>query len=91
MICTTVKQGVDCPFMTADGCSYNGGICCEIVDQCKGCKRSTQYSNAWYCTTCPEPAVKWKNGNCNMASHIMIAKKEVTKINPIKASKRSRK
>jgi hypothetical protein len=91
MICTTVKQGVDCPFMAAGGCSYNGGICCEIVEQCKGCKRSVQYLNAWYCSTCPEPVVKWKNGNCNMASHVLVAKKETAKINPLKASKRSRK
>jgi hypothetical protein len=90
MLCTTVRTGVECPFMKASGCSYNGGICHEIVDRCNGCKRIIEFSGKMYCTACPDPSLKWKNGNCNMASHVVAAAKETTKINPLKASKRSR-
>lgn len=92
MICTTVRQGMECPFMTAKGCSYNGGICCEIAEQCNGCKRTIEFSSSWYCTACPDPKLKWKNGNCNLASHVVSAVKEAAaKVNPLKASKRSSK
>ncbi len=91
MICTTVKNGVDCPLMTARGCGYTGGSCHPVVEQCNGCKRVNEYDSGLYCTACPEPAVKWKNGNCNLASHVTAAETGAkTKINPLKASKRAR-
>jgi len=75
--------------MTKKGCSYNGGICHKIVDQCNGCNRSTEFSSGWYCTSCPDPSLKWRNGACNFASHISTAPAATkTKINPLKASKR---
>jgi hypothetical protein len=89
MICTTIRNEKECPFMTAQGCSYNGGICHVIVEQCEGCKRSEKFPSGWYCNACPDPSVKWKNGNCNLATHvssIVVGKK--AKVNPIKASKR---
>ena len=78
--------------MSAKGCSYNGGICHEIVEQCNGCNRTRELSNAWYCTACPDPSLKWKNGNCNLATHVKTATtvESATKINPLKASKRAR-
>jgi len=91
MICTTIKEGMECPFMSTDGCSYNGGICHQITEQCQGCNRGSEYSSGWYCTACPEPEMKWKNGNCNLASHVSSASVgSKTKINPLKASKRAR-
>lgn len=91
MVCKTVRQGVECPFMTHNGCSYNGGICHEIVEECNGCNRSSEYSSGWFCTACPDPATKWKNGNCNMATHVTKTAASTTgKINPLKASKRSK-
>lgn len=91
MICETVRKGQDCPFMTAKGCSYTGGVCREIVEQCDGCSRTTQFDSGWYCTACPEPKKRWKNGNCNMATHIKATAEAGTKINPLKASKRASK
>ncbi len=91
MICTTVRKGYDCPFMTAKGCSYNGGRCYEIVEACKGCSRMTEVETGWYCGAFPEPALKWKNGVCNMATHVKAAETATqAKINPLKASKRAR-
>lgn len=78
--------------MTAKGCTYNGGLCHEIVEQCNGCNRTTEYSAKWYCMACPEPAVRWKNGVCNMASHVKAeTNSNAAKINPLKASKRANK
>ena len=89
MICATIKKGLECPFMTAKGCSYSGGLCHEIVEQCDGCKRGVQLESGWYCSACPDPAAKWKNGNCNPASHVStMSEAAKVKLNPLKASKR---
>ncbi|GBC59084.1 hypothetical protein DENIS_0014 [Desulfonema ishimotonii] len=89
MICTTVRNGIDCTFMTKKGCSYNGGSCHEIVEQCKGCNRIIEFDSVSYCGAAPEPALKWKNGICNLATHVKAAAATTqTKINPLKASKR---
>ncbi len=91
MECTTIRKGSECAFMTAKGCSYNGGMCREIVEQCKGCGRTAEIASGWYCSVCPEPSVKWKNGNCNLATHVSAAETGTKqKINPLKASKRAR-
>lgn len=75
--------------MTAKGCNYNGGICHEIVEQCEGCNRRLAFSDGWYCSSSPEPIQKWKNGNCNLATHVStVAKSTAQKLNPLKASKR---
>jgi len=91
MICTTVRNGKECPFMTQKGCSYNSGSCHEVVEDCEGCNRKVEVSGGWYCQSFPEPALKWKTGRCNMASHIAAAAAADAKINPLKASKRQSK
>ena len=89
MICTTLREGMECPFMTTSGCSYNGGICHEITEQCNGCNRSSEFSSGWFCTACPDPELKWKAGKCNMATHVVSESNGTkAKINPLKASKR---
>lgn len=88
MICETIRKGSECAFMTPKGCNYNGGACHEIVESCNGCNRTAEMSSGWYCSTCPEPALKWKHGQCNMATHIAAAVTDKQKINPLKASKR---
>ncbi len=89
MVCTTVRNGQECPFMAKQGCSYNGGICHEIVAQCEGCDRKLSFSDGWYCASSPEPTLKWKNGNCNIATHVStVGKGTAQKLNPLKASKR---
>ena len=90
MICTTIREGKECPFMSAKGCSYNGGICHEIIEQCDGCNRKLEYQAGWYCSACPDPALKWKIGNCNLASHVAsTTSQSKAKINPLKASRRA--
>ncbi len=90
LICSTIKKGTECLFMTAKGCSYKDGMCYEVIEKCEGCKRKTELPSGWYCAACPEPSIKWKDGNCNLASHIVFEpKKAKAKINPLKASKRS--
>lgn len=89
MICTTVRNGEHCTFMTARGCTFNGGSCSQVVESCTGCGRSRQYETGWFCSAAPDPGLKWKYGSCNLATHITTSiKDEKAKLNPIKASKR---
>jgi len=91
MICTTVKNGTECVFMTKKGCSFNGGVCHQTVDPCNGCNRAVEYTAGWYCTACPDPSLKWKNGTCNLATHVAKATGPAqAKVNPLKASKRGK-
>jgi len=91
MVCQTVKLGTECIFMAKNGCTYNGGMCYPIVDQCRGCDRVVEYPSGLYCKSYSEPQLKWLHGPCSLATH---AKKlqdrvETKKINPLKASKRN--
>ena len=91
MICQTVRKGSECVFMTAKGCGYNDGLCREVVEACKGCNRASEIETGWYCSACPDPAIKWKTGSCNLATHLSsTAAGAKQKVNPLKASKRSR-
>jgi len=88
--CETVKAGLECVFMTKSGCGFNGGSCHEIVENCEGCDRILDLPSGKYCRTYPDPALKWKNGRCNFATHVKTGSgKTSVKINPLKASKRS--
>ncbi len=92
MICTTIREGTDCSFMTQKGCSFNGGQCDTAVEQCEGCRFLVEFPKGKYCQVFPDPASKWTFGMCNLASH--VDRKQVAsqhKLNPLKASKRSRK
>ncbi len=92
MRCATIRQGKECFFMTASGCSYNSGLCYEVVESCQGCNRTEEHASKWYCTACPEPAIRWKNGVCNLATHVKAeTDAKGQKINPLKASKRAHK
>ncbi len=90
MHCTTIKDGTDCVFMSAAGCSYNGTRCHPVVDHCEGCARIKEYPTGRYCSASPDPPVKWVRGLCNIATHIKKEEKvEALKVNPLKASKRA--
>lgn len=89
MVCQTVKNGVECVFMTKKGCSFNGGTCHTVVDKCEGCGRIIECSTGNYCMIYPDPSAKWAIGNCPSATHVKNDPKEKSqKINPLKASKR---
>ena len=90
MLCQTIKAGKECFFMSKQGCSYNGGVCYPIVESCQGCGKAVTLSEGVYCQSCPDPQIKWKNGSCNLATHIKSGAEQVVKLNPLKASKRSR-
>jgi hypothetical protein len=90
MVCEVIKLGRDCTFMTKKGCSFNGGKCYPIVDRCRGCERVSVFPAGEYCIACPDPATKWANRDCNLATHVVREKAaEVAKsVDPLKASKR---
>jgi Family of unknown function (DUF6811) len=89
MVCTSVKEGLDCFFMSSQGCQFNGGTCHAIVEQCEGCQKSQAFPTGNYCLVFPDPAAKWRVGKCNMATHLKeTVSKTNGKLNPLKASKR---
>jgi hypothetical protein len=90
MLCESVKNGRECFFMHKNGCQFNGGTCHPVVEQCDGCRNVTEFSTGTFCNIAPDPAIKWRLGNCNMATHVQTAKgKRNGRVNPLKASKRS--
>ncbi len=89
MVCTSVKEGYECFFMNKKGCEFNGGTCHTVVEQCEGCQKVKDFPTGKYCLSFPDPASKWRHGNCNMATHLKAASdKGNGKLNPLKASKR---
>ncbi|MDJ0783391.1 MAG: PxxKW family cysteine-rich protein [Desulfosarcinaceae bacterium] len=89
MICTTIRQGDDCVFMSDAGCTFAAGCCHEVVTSCEGCERTKKYASGWYCTASPDPDRKWKSGHCNLATHVNLQQtSKRQKLNPLKASKR---
>jgi hypothetical protein len=69
---------------------YSSGLFNPIIDKCEGCERIVEVSSVKYCQTYTMPAAKWKLSICNFATHV---KPEIatilTKVNPLKASKRA--
>ena len=90
MECTTIRNGKECLFMTPRGCSFNGGQCHPIVDQCVGCGHIRKFPTGEYCALYADPATRWAFGDCPFATHLGKAKTtEERRLNPVKASKRS--
>jgi hypothetical protein len=48
-------------------------------------------AGAKYCSSYPNPSIKWKTNHCNFATHAKIEVQSQQKINPLKASKRATK
>ncbi|MCX5895792.1 MAG: PxxKW family cysteine-rich protein [Proteobacteria bacterium] len=89
MICQTSKQGIECFFMAKKGCTYNGGTCYTVIENCTGCERIVEYPTGKYCSSYPQPELKWNAGICNFASHVKVeVVKDDKKVNALKASKR---
>lgn len=89
MDCATVRAGTPCPFMTKKGCTFNGGRCNPVVEQCEGCAHVISYNGGSYCSSYADPAAKWSLGTCNFATHLVKeAVAASAKVDPLKASKR---
>jgi len=90
MVCETVKPGIECIFMKKTGCSYNGGQCYPIVENCQGCSKVIEFQTGLFCTSFPFPAQKWQKGVCPTATHVKkVVQVETQAINPLKASRRN--
>jgi len=86
-----MKPGLNCVFMAKTGCRFNGGKCHQVVEKCEGCERSVAYPHGTFCSSYPDPGLKWKGGRCNFATHIKEEVQAKAFVNPLKASKRSAK
>jgi hypothetical protein len=90
MLCATTKKGIECFFMAKKGCTFAGGTCHEIVQQCEGCGHVVTVESKKLCKAYPDPAAKWQFGPCNLATHVQRKlQTEVKKVNPLKASKKA--
>jgi hypothetical protein len=56
--------------MAKNGCSFIGGSCRPTDPKCEGCDRILDSAETKYCAVFPDPAAKWRRGDCSMASHI---------------------
>ncbi|NLN60340.1 MAG: hypothetical protein GX147_06490 [Deltaproteobacteria bacterium] len=92
MLCQTIKEGIECTFMTKRGCSFMGGTCITVVEDCVACNKIVEYPTGQYCKVYADPGSRWITGRCAIASHTARDIKEsAQKINPMKASKRASK
>ena len=41
----------------------------QVVDECQGCRRIEKTNT---CEAYIKPSAKWRLGNCNLASHIVL-------------------
>ena len=75
---------------TDTAAKFSDGSFLPVIDKCEGCGRIFEVDSSKYCDAFMNPGAKWRLGFCNLATH---AKPEVvivkTRINPLKASKRS--
>lgn len=87
--CTTIKNGIDCRFMLKGGCGFNNSKCLTVVERCTGCAHIQEFPTGLYCDTYADPYIKWANGDCNFATHIIkrIGEPESIWVDPLKASK----
>jgi hypothetical protein len=61
--------------MAKSGCGFLGGACRTIPDKCEGCDRIKNYGEQKYCIAFPDPTVRWRIGNCSLATHIKVESK----------------
>jgi len=62
-----------------------------IDEKCNGCARTEIVDEKELCKAYIQPSMKWRLGDCGLATHIVTEEtSKKKKINPLKASKRSR-
>jgi hypothetical protein len=50
--------------------TINDGAARVVAEKCDGCDRIKTVEDKRYCAAFPDPTVRWRLGNCNMATHI---------------------
>ena len=87
MECITIKPGMNCVFMKKTGCSFNGGACHPIVENCVGCGYVMENAQGNYCQLYADPATKWVFGRCNFATHVKgEVQPSAQRLNPLDVS-----
>ena len=89
--CNTVRPGIECEFMAASGCMYDGNTCYQVHEECEGCANVVEFKAGKFCSVYAEPAAQWELGICSFATHkrYVPASKGAISTNPLKASKRA--
>jgi hypothetical protein len=50
-----------------------------------------EFAAGKFCSSYPNPSIKWRASACNFATHNKVELQDRQKINPLKASKRNNK
>ncbi|MDR0356057.1 MAG: PxxKW family cysteine-rich protein [Deltaproteobacteria bacterium] len=76
MKCETLKTNIECSFMSKTGCGFLGGACRAIIEKCEGCDRVQTFGEQKFCNCSPDPSIRWRLGNCSLATHIKVESKQ---------------
>ena len=76
---------------TPEGVKVKNFILSPCVEQCSGCEHVREFESEQFCSSYPDPAMKWSGGRCNFATHMKTQTASQAKVNPLKASKRAAK
>ena len=79
-----------CSFETKGLCIREEGHCEPCISECQGCGRTIDHLGTPYCESYPIPRAQWRRGTCALCTHASLEAEQVVKLNPLKASKRSR-
>lgn len=75
---------------TSNTAKFSDGSFLQIIDKCEGCGRIVEVDSSKFCDAYLNPEAKWHLGICNLATHAKPEELLIkTRINPLKASKRS--
>jgi len=88
LMCVISK--LHCSFEKTGLCTREQGHCESCAPMCLGCNRVLDGLGTHYCASYPMPRVMWRRGVCPLSSHTHVSSESVMKINPLKASRRSR-
>ncbi|MDR2350449.1 MAG: PxxKW family cysteine-rich protein [Deltaproteobacteria bacterium] len=61
-------------------CVMNDLAVQAIAEKCVGCDRIKTVGERQLCSAFPVPSVKWRLGNCNMATHIKTETRTTEKV-----------
>jgi len=86
--CITTRPGKECFLMGKSMCTLYPLTCLPVVDKCDTCKHVDPMG---YCNVYISPKARWSLlGGCPLNTNRVVKEEEKKRINPLKASKKSK-
>jgi hypothetical protein len=77
----SINPSPDSGAKSKGGAGFLGGTKRTIDAKCEGCDRIKLSEDKKFCAAYPDPTVRWRLGNCNLATHIKVeTKAEASKV-----------